>query len=311
MTTTQSTPPVAPAAAWNRITGVHRNLDRLARHLLRRSAGTDVSLPPPDFTHPQTAFFFATIWMRAWYSEAWAASSRWLYEQAAALGHTPPEKDFADTMRRLRAFLVHHMDASVSESEETERICNEWFERACGSVVPQSTVEWQHCLARLLEQNEAYAHFMLAIGKSVERSPEKSTLVLQWRAALERQDYPRYRQSLQEAAGDLGLQRFNDQKLNSIHARYRVRWAKALEKLAHDADFDREIRLRAEWALLADTSGALIVSASDVMEALGLSPGPQVARALRLAQVLRDFHPDDSAEQLLQRLSVQWAAVRQ
>ncbi|WP_380792000.1 hypothetical protein ACFE3N_24230 [Streptomyces albidoflavus] len=94
-------------------------------------------------------------------------------------------------------------------------------------------------------------------------------------------------------------------------ARYRVRWAKALEKLAHDADFDREIRLRAEWALLADTSGALIVSASDVMEALGLSPGPQVARALRLAQVLREFHPDDSAEQLLQRLSVQWAAVRQ
>ncbi|MFD8214349.1 hypothetical protein ACFV2U_11565 [Streptomyces sp. NPDC059697] len=73
----------------------------------------------------------------------------------------------------------------------------------------------------------------------------------------------------------LGLQRLNDQKLNSIHTRYRVRWAKALEKLAHDADFDREIRLRTEWALLADTSGALIVSASDVMEALGLSPGPR------------------------------------
>jgi len=303
---------VQPEVAWNRITGMHRNLDRLARHLLKRTAGADVSLPPPDFTYPQHGFFFATIWMRAWYSEAWAASSRWLHEQAAALGHTPPEKDFTDTMRRLRTYLVHHMDVLASESDEqTERICNEWFERACGSVVPQSTLEWQRCLSKLLEQNEAYAKFMLDIAKSVERSPEKATLVSQWCAALTRQDYPRYRRSLQEAAGDLGLQRLNSQKLNSIHERYRLRWAKALEKLAYDADFDREIRLRVESALLADTSAALIVSASNVMEALDLSPGPQVARALRLAQVLQEFHPDDSAERLLQRLAVQWVAVGQ
>ncbi|MCX5257811.1 hypothetical protein OOK27_27455 [Streptomyces canus] len=45
------------------------DLDRLARRLLKREAGTDVSLPPPDFSHPQTAFFAATVWTRAWYRD--------------------------------------------------------------------------------------------------------------------------------------------------------------------------------------------------------------------------------------------------
>ncbi|MEU3547249.1 hypothetical protein [Streptomyces longwoodensis] len=305
-----TTPPaVAPEAAWNRMTRLHMDLDRLTRRLLERQAGMDVSLPPPDFSHPQTAFFATTVWTSAWYKEAWSVSHGWLESQAKALGHTVPDAKFVHVLGRLRTFLVHHVDRSRPKDGKTEKTCVEWFEAACGSAVPHAADEWHECLARLLAQNEAHTQFVFDTAKSVERSADRDTLVDQWRSVLERRDYPRYQRSLQEAAGDLGLERLDDRQLNVIHDQYRARWEKAISQLPHEADFTSAMRLMAEWALLADTGRSLAVGAADVIRTLGLPPGVKVAQALRLAQLLHEIHPDDTTDELLRRLSWHWKGL--
>ncbi|MGW7103814.1 hypothetical protein [Streptomyces sp. NPDC054838] len=304
-----TTPAVTPETAWNRIIRLHKSLDQLTHRLLGRQAGADVSLPPPDFSHPQTAFFTTTVWTSAWYKEAWSVSHSWLGSQAEALGHSVPDAKFVHVLGRLRTFLVHHVDRSQPKDEKTEKTCIEWFETACGTAVPHSADEWHECLARLLTQNEAHTQFVFETAKSVERSPDRVPLVDQWRSALERRDYPRYQRSLQEAAGDLGLERLDDRQLNGIHDQYRARWERAVSQLSHDADFTRAMRLMAEWALLADTGRSLAVGAADVMRALGLRPGVEVAQALRLAQLLHEIHPDDTTDELLRRLSWHWKGL--
>jgi hypothetical protein len=300
---------VAPEAAWNRITRLHMDLDRLTRRLLGRQAGMDVSLPPPDFSHAQTAFFVAALWTTAWYREAWSVSHGWLDSQAKMLGHTVPDARFVHVLGRLRTFLVHALDRTRPRDEKTEKTCFDWFEAACGSAVPTTAEEWNKCLAQLLEQNEAHTEFVLSTAKSVERSADRAALVDQWRSALERRDYPRYQQSLQEAAGDLGLERLTERQLNGVHDQYRDRWENAISQLPHGADFTRAMRLMAEWALLADTGSPLAVGAADVMRTLGLSPGVKVAQALRLAQLLHEIHPDDTTDELLRRLPRHWKGV--
>lgn len=245
-----TTPVVAPEAAWNRIIRLHKSLDQLSRRLLGRDAGTEVSLPPPDFSHPQTAFFGAAVWMSAWYKEAWSVSHGWLETQADALGHVVPDAKFVYVLGRLRTFLVHHVDRSRPKDEKTEKTCVEWFEEACGSAVPHAADEWQDCLALLLAQNEAHTEYVFETAKSVEKSPDRAVLVEQWRLALDRRDYPRYQRSLQEAAGDLGLERLSNHQLNNIHEQYRGRWETAISQLPHGADFGQAMRLMAEWALL-------------------------------------------------------------
>lgn len=300
---------VSPGTSWNQILILQKSLDHLARYLLEREAGMDVSLPPPDFSHAQSAFLITTLWTSAWYKEAWSVSHNWLSSQAVALGHTVPDDKFVQVLGRLRTFLVHHVDRSRSRDGRTEKICFAWFEGACGSAMPEGDDEWRKCLARLLSQNEAHTRFILAIAKAVEKSADREMLVDQWRSALERGDYPRYQQSLQEAAGDLGLERLGDRELNRIHEQNRHRWETAVSQLPHEADFAKAMRIQAERALLADTAGSLTISAADVMGLLSLSPGAEVAQALRLAQVLCEVHPDDSVDELLHRLAWQWKSL--
>lgn len=299
----------SPEAAWNRTARLHKDLDRLTWRLLDRQAGTEVTLAPPDFSHAQTAFFGATLWTTAWYREAWVVSHRWLADQAKALGHTEPDDTFLRVLGRLRTFLVHALDRTRPADEKTERTCLDWFEAACGSAVPTGADEWHKCLAHLLRQNEAHTKFVLATAKSVEQSPDRAALVDQWRSALERRDHSKYRQSLEEAAGDLGLDRLNRKRLDSVYDQYRDRWENDIAQLPHGADFARAMRLMAEWALLAHTGNPLAVGATDVMRTLGLTPGVKVSQALRLAQLLHEMHPDDTADELLNRLSWHWKTM--
>jgi len=85
--------------------------------------------------------------------------------------------------------------------------------------------------------------------------------------------------------------------------RHCERWRKQLEKLEDGFDFDFEATRLIEKALLDDDSNVLPITGKDVIDAIGVEPGPIVATLLQ--EALRRFLAEPcSNEELLAHLGV-------
>jgi hypothetical protein len=100
------------------------------------------------------------------------------------------------------------------------------------------------------------------------------------------------------AAGNLGLRHLDITRLRKVHLED---WNRRLRLLSEGADFHREARRLVENTLLAEADNYLPVTGEDIIESLGVTPGPEVGRVLRKARELYR-NASCSREELLRQL---------
>ncbi|MEV7413929.1 hypothetical protein [Streptomyces sp. NPDC089919] len=284
-----------------------QELESLCHALTGHPAGDQLTVPRPVLAPPEYGFYSTTNWLSSWLAEAWTTSFTFLFDQARVVGvDSAAAGGFPYTLDRLRTRFAHNLDLGVPRDRETQAACYEWFKRSCGSAVP-SGAQWEPCLAALLEAAVQYVAVAIEITRAIEQHPDAETLIGRWRTKLGRSGVVYdYLAVLERAAGDLGLLGLD---LRDVRDRYRRRWDQSLALVPAAADVDEVTLRQMEQTLLAESGRVLPVTAGQVMERLRLTPGADVAAALRLGQVLYVLNPSQDRTALLDAIVLNWGRM--
>lgn len=278
-----------------------QRINALARSLIERPAFDEVHVLLPDPEEAEAAFIRAASWLYCLYYEAGQVSLRFL--RGLGESYRLVEHDWADkhmeAVRCLRTELHHNLGFEDSD-QETRTAAESWKRASCGSAVPSGQEHWQQCYRKLTNEAERFLGAIEELVRRLEADGESAAGVLgEWRRRLDRA-WPAaaFDPLIADAAFRLGRQAL---RVVSFRNRHIERWRRQLDLLEDGFEFDREATLLIEKTLLEDESSVLPVSARDIMDALGIEPGPKVGRLMEEARRFFQQHPC-GAEAIIEHL---------
>jgi hypothetical protein len=204
-------------------------------------------------------------------------------------------------IQAMRTLLQHNLNMEETHDKEIIALCNGWFEKVCGTAVPDSSEEWLKCVDALLTQSAEYLEKLEQCLRNIEQDDSRQTICEQWLFVRERNHEPHEFDALIPLiAADLGRDHID---FLAFRRRYFDKWQAQLKLLSEGYDFKREARKLIEDALLKDPTSVLPITGADIISELGLSPGPVVGTLLVEAKKLYASDPCDRAS-LLEKLQV-------
>ena len=265
----------------------HQGINALARSLIGRSAFDDMHVLHPDPERAETAFIRATSWLYCLYFEAGRVTITFLRRlgEAYALVNRELSDWHVETVRCLRTELHHNL--GFADSDQNARSAAEsWRRSACGTALPKTDQQWRSCYDRLV--SNAY-EFLAGLDEVVRRveadGPNAQQYIDEWKRRLNR-DWPA---TAFDAVIDDAKYRLAREAMNTVAFRNRHvdQWRKQLDLLDDGFDFDLEATRLVENALLNDDTVVLPITGRDIIESIGIKPGPEVG--VLLAEARRHF----------------------
>ena len=181
-------------------------------------------------------------------------------------------------VQALRTIQQHDRRALAKRDPSLVERADKWYRSRCGTTSPSTTTQWSNGLRGLLEEA---ATFYSSLRETLAdlANPEKGEFVRdQWLRRLARQHaIEEFDPIVSEAAADCGRRSLN---VTAFRNRHRVKWLGALNVLPDGYDFSLEARKLVERDLVLELVRVLPLSAKDIIDNLGLSPGRSVERAL-------------------------------
>jgi hypothetical protein len=279
-------------------------VDRLTLALFgepdKRVFGSLPSSGIPTLTPAELGFIRSASWLYMAYHEIGAASLRFLIGLMGAY-RLDAERSAAHyaSVREMRTFLQHNLTLSPSGSPRAQSVCEDWLASKCGSAVPALDGEWLQCLEALLGDAVAFLAVVEACVRAIEADDARDSVLRDWGRARMRHHPPEQFDGLvEQVAGDLGIDAVD---APALRKRYYDRWVKHLRALT-EYSFDIEARKLIEHALLREVTKLPPITGHDIIDLLGIPPGPKVGDALRQAYALYDADPSCSRDELLARL---------
>lgn len=264
----------------------------------------ELSLPIPILAPAELGFVRAVSWLRALYLEAGKPNVDFLGHRLMAYGLDPDGRlcGHLRTVDNLRTFAQHHVDTVRSHGRRIREHCELWFLESCGTHHPGHDGEWEDCLASLLGEAEAFLEALLKCTRCVERDDSQEEILREWDFRRKRYHPPyEFDALILEVASDMGRSAIDHVRLR---AHFYDQWCAELSLLSADYDFRREARKLVEHSLLHATTPLLPITGHDIIERLGIEPGPEVGQLLKRARTLYDQSPC-ATEELLERLQTE------
>lgn len=206
--------------------------------------------------------------------------------------------EFQQRIEALRTFFQHHLDDSP-RSREIRAQAGAYLSMNSN---PQAEINWLDRLTTLSDDVEDVMA-RLAAGVRHLREGESSEIVpALWEATKARTVAPQdIDEMILEVARSFGLYDVNPRKLRDRHIES---WRRKLEVVPIREDAREYLRrlIEAEFVNLM-SKPTPPVNGNDVMDHLGLAPGPQVAQAIKLARDRFDKDPGLSKEELLRAVA--------
>ncbi len=256
-----------------------------------------VSVRPPEFgSTPELAFVRATSWIYVLYFEAGRASITYLSRGNDDL------KAHQALVRSLRTWSHHNLDPTSDRDTAVEKTCTDWFRQCCGTRLPREGDHWTLlCLSLLVEAGEFLDDLLVAISE-IESDPDCVVLVDDWERSLSR-NWPahRFHTLISSVSSDAGFSTIDPV---AFHDRYGATFREQLRLLDDGCDLDSEMRKLIEIKLITESEERLPCTGQDVMEHLGIGPGPEVGQLLRRAKAIFDLTGPCSKDELLTRLAI-------
>jgi len=265
----------------------HQGINTLARSLLQRRAFDELHVLIPDPTSPEPGFLRAVSWLYCLYFEAGRVSLIFIRRLGEA--YSLMDRDAGDrhveAVRCLRTELHHNL--GFADSDLTARTAAEvWRRRACGTALPRTPEQWKACYNRLVDDALAFLYSVDTVVRRLESEGDGARQHIdEWLRRLNR--------NWTGAAFDLLIDdakyRLARESLNTVAFRNRHldKWKKQLELLEDGFDFDFEATRLIERTLLDEDSVLLPITGRDVIDALGVKPGPEIG--VLLGEARRHF----------------------
>ncbi len=276
--------------SFERVLRRRQEIDVVARSLIGRPAFEELHVTLPDPESPETGFIRAVSWLYCLYFEAGRVSVTFLRRlgEAYALVDRGSADGHLEAVRCLRTELHHNLGFADSDLN-TRSAADGWRRKACGTVLPEGAEHWRACYAHIV--GDAHG-FLAAVGKVVRRMEESGDEAAQhiseWQRRLERN----WVAAMFDPLIDDAKNRLARTALDRVGFRNRHinEWRKRLELLEDDFDFEFEATRLIEKTLLEEDGVLLPITGRDVIERMGVRPGPLVGRLLEEGRRYFEVH---------------------
>jgi hypothetical protein len=262
----------------------------------------DVSLQLPELRGaPELSFMRTASWLYVHYFEAGRVGVKFLSRLSP-----PDERGDKHThlVGALRTWSQHNLSPASDRDRAVMSTCHEWFGAVVGTQLPRQADHWKVLLHVLLTDAREYFERVVERVARIEADPARTGICREWQDRLDR-DWPahRFHETIAVVAADMGRLAIDSV---AFYNRYGQRLRDGLNLASADSDFAVEVRKIVEQILILQTLPVLPITGRDIMEELGIGPGPKIGELLHLAQSVSENENLDRT-QLLARLGASLA----
>ena len=276
------------------------------RNSLRVFVGEDaldeISVPLP-YGEDEASFLRLVAWSYVFAFEAGRVTVPYLLRlPSGASRHQTEPREALDLLHDLRTWSFHNLGFSDERNIETAKRVHRWFITNGEASPPNSVKGWQHCFEGLcIEVGSIVSHCKGAIELVLTGPEDGEDVIADMKRRLDR-NWPAYRfdQLVGDAAARIGqkldVPKFRQSRLG--------KWRGFLQTIPNDDDPQILLTRLIERDILDHFESVLPIDTHDVMDALDITPGPEVGSALRRARWFFDSGVRDP-KQLLSRLKLE------
>jgi hypothetical protein len=193
-----------------------------------------------------------------------------------------------ETVRCLRTELHHNLGFADSDLDARNSAEN-WRKRACGTVLPQSSKQWEACYVGIVNDAQALLERIDAVVRYIESNGEEAQQHIdEWLRRLNRN----WTGAMFDLIIDNVKYQLAREALNTVGFRnqYLDKWRKQLDLLDEGFDFGFEATRLIERTLLAEDTVVIPITGRDVIEFFGIKPGVEVGTLLLNARRHFEVH---------------------
>jgi len=226
----------------------------------------------------------ATSWLYCLYFETGRVTLTFLRQVGAAysLVDRAAADKHVETVRCLRTELHHNL--GFADSDLAARTAAEsWRRRACGTALPQKPEQWRACYDRIVDDACAFLESLDTVVRRIESDGDGALQHIdEWRRRLNRNwTGAAYDPLIEDVKYRLGRGALSTVAFRNKHV---DKWRKRLDLLEDGFDFQFEATRLIEKTLLDEDGVVLPITGRDLIEGLGVKPGPTVGNLLMKAQ---------------------------
>ena len=274
-------------------------LRRSLRDFTGRDALGQIHIRPPARENDEASFMRLVNWSYVLLFEAGRVTVPFLLKLPGGTDHSRDRlQETRDIAHALRTWSSHNIGFSSDREAAISRRVSEWFLRRCGATEPKDEHGWSSCFNGLCgDVGSVVEHCQSALSAIVADDAERGTIE-DLRRRVDR-SWPAEKfdalviEICTRLAVTVDVPRFRNQRLS--------RWREYLDTVPDADDPMRAVARLIERDIIDHTNDILPIDGEDVMNALGLNPGPRVGDALLLARELFRGGIRD-ADRLLDRL---------
>ena len=259
-------------------------------------------LPPTG--DDEASFLRLTAWSYALIFEAGRIAIPYLLKLPASPSVSGTDADAArQLINDLRTLSFHNLGLQSERGVGLYRRTSLWFLENCGANPPSDSICWRACFERLCDAVGAViAHCRSALEATLSDAESGAETIDDLQRRLDR-DWPAHR--FDQIVGDAALRIGQRLDARKFRERRLSAWRDFLEAIPEGDDPESQITRLIERDVLDHFESALPIDGRDLMDTLGLAPGPEVGEALRRARQLHRSGITDRAE-LLERLAAEY-----
>lgn len=266
----------------------------------------EVAIRPPIGNDDEASFLRLVGWAYALMYEARITTT---YILRLPLGGAKSKEALhtREIVAELRTWLVHNLGFERDHDLAIRQRASQWCNQCCGSNTPTSKAEWASCFDKLCNLLvDSIEHCKAVFSQVSASATDRESFLRGLRSRLERTfEAHQFDAIIVEAAAMFGetvnVKAFREPRIAT--------WKTFMDSVPEDADLLSEITRRIESELLAHVQSRLPLSGKDLIEVLGIEPGPAVKRALEQARLFYEAGTRDRTE-LLGRLREELANTK-
>ena len=234
----------------------------------------------------EAGFLKSISWLYALYQEAGDQNIDFLVEklQTYSSQDVPFCKEHLRTVYCLRTTLQHSLDLTSKRNSDIKDYSDQWFMSVIKKCEPFNSNTWRLSLYKLFKEARKFLDNLQNTLEKIGEDEFCSEIILEWNVKSRRYHSPHeFDPIIFNTAKDLGIDSIDPVKIRNKHY---DRWKKQLELLNGDYNFETEARKLIETSLLELFTAKLPITGKDIIEHLGIPPGPIVKQLLGLAQAI-------------------------
>lgn len=253
----------------------------------------------PGRAHDEAAFLRLIIYCYILFFEAGRVSIPYLVKINPPIGDSLKRQHCIEThqlVNELRTSIVHNLDYQ----DRKRKNISQWFLNTCQVTIPKQRKHWRWCFKKLCEDVKSVTDYCSAVLSTIASSDDDKDIIFSDLQRRIDRNWPPF--EFDKIITDAAVQLREKISVVKFRNKNISNWRDFLDKLPGDVSLKREVSRIIERDVFDHFRSMLPVTTNEIMEALDLSPGPEVKRAITMARKLSDTGIREP-EELLKELS--------